>query len=82
MTNPLSDRERDKLFGYDPLGLDGPPKPYSEPAQNAIAPKRQKIITDEMIQVACVAAYGVGSNKDSNLYKLMKRALTAALAMS
>lgn len=28
MTNPIQDRERDRLFGADPLGLDGPPKGY------------------------------------------------------
>lgn len=28
MTNPIGDRERDRLFGADPLGLDGPPRPY------------------------------------------------------
>lgn len=37
------------------------------------------MVTDEMIQAACVAGYGVGTDKDSNLYKLMRRALTAAL---
>lgn len=37
-------------------------------------------VTDEMIEAACVAAYGVGTDKDSNLYKLMKRAIGAALA--
>lgn len=36
-------------------------------------------VTDEMIQAACIAGYGVGTDKDTNLYKLMKRALTAAL---
>lgn len=36
-------------------------------------------VTDEMIQAACVAGYGVDTDKDSNLYKVMKRALGAAL---
>lgn len=38
-------------------------------------------VTDDMIQVACVAGYGVDTDKDSNLYKLMKRALIAALSI-
>lgn len=33
MSNPISDRERDKLFGLDPLGLDGPVKRYSDSHQ-------------------------------------------------
>jgi len=37
-------------------------------------------ITDAMIQAACIAGYGVDSDKDSNLYKLMQRALAAGLA--
>lgn len=37
-------------------------------------------VTDGMIQAACIAGYGVDTDKDSNLYKLMKRALTAALS--
>ena len=37
-------------------------------------------VTDKMIQAACEAGYGVGTQKDSNLYKLMKRALAAGLA--
>lgn len=37
-------------------------------------------ITEEMIQAACVAGYGVDSDKDSNLHKLMRRALKAGLA--
>lgn len=47
---------------------------FPEPA------KREKIITDEMIHAACVAGYGVKCHEDSNLYKVMKRVLTAALA--
>lgn len=43
---------------------------------NTIATAR--IVTDKMIQAACVAGYGVDTDKDSNLYKLMKRALHAA----
>jgi len=38
------------------------------------------VVTEKMIQAACVAGYGVDSDKDSNLYKLMKRALAAGLA--
>lgn len=33
MSNPISDRERDKLFGKDPLGLDGPPNGWDTPVQ-------------------------------------------------
>lgn len=36
MSNPLSDRERDKLFGRDPLGLDGPPKGYDTPLTKTV----------------------------------------------
>lgn len=38
-------------------------------------------VTDEMIQAACIAGYGVDTDNDSNLYKLMKRALIAALSV-
>jgi hypothetical protein len=40
----------------------------------------EAVVSDDMIQAACVAGYGVDADKDSNLYNLMKRALTAALA--
>lgn len=39
------------------------------------------LVTDEMIQAACFAGYGVDTDKDSNLYKLMQRALQAALSV-
>ncbi len=51
---------------YDAVGI-GKPMP--------------RVVTETMIQAACVAAYGVDSDKDSNLHKLMKRALQAALAV-
>lgn len=36
-------------------------------------------VTDDMIQAACLAGYGVGADKGSNFYRLMKRAIAAAL---
>ena len=45
MTNPLMDRERDKLFGADPLGLDGPVVTYQDLAQRNI-PMRGDILVD------------------------------------
>lgn len=46
-----------------------------------LAARQRGVVTDEMIQAACVAGYGVDSDKDGNLYKLMKRALIAAFAV-
>jgi len=37
MTNPLMDRERDKLFGADPIGLDGPVVTYQDLAAKSMA---------------------------------------------
>ena len=43
--------------------------------------RQHGVVTEAMIQAACVAAYGVDTDKDSTLHKLMKRALQAALAV-
>lgn len=46
-----------------------------------LAARQRGVVTEEMIQAACVAGYGVDTDKDSNLYRLMKRALIAALSV-
>lgn len=40
------------------------------------------MVTEEMIQSACAAGYGVDTDKDSNLHKVMRRALEAALPIA
>jgi len=45
MTNPISDRERDRLFGTDPLGLDGPTVTYQDLAAQSV-PLRGEIVID------------------------------------
>lgn len=46
-----------------------------------LAARQRGVVTEEMIQAACEAGYGCGADKDSNLHKLMKRALAAALSV-
>lgn len=62
----------------------GGPEPDNYPMQERIAreralPRGPEPVTDRMIQAACVAGYGVDTDKDTNLYKLMTRAIRAAL---